>query len=70
MLGIGTTTKTVEEVVFEKVVTVYKVQDMDCMVQMTDMCEQIVSGNFTLDTLSENCKGMIRLLKKKDGKNE
>jgi hypothetical protein len=70
MFEVGTTTKTVQEEVFEKVVTVYKVQDMDCMVQMTDMCEQIVRGNLTLDTLSENSKGMIRLLRKKDGKNE
>lgn len=54
MFKVGTTTKTIREVFFEKVMTVYKVQDMDCIVKMTEICEQIVTGNFTLDTLFEN----------------
>ena len=54
MFSTGYTLKEVEEEQFEKVKTVYKVQDMDCTVLMTDLCEQIVSGNFTLDTLYEN----------------
>ena len=40
------------------------------MVLMTDLCEQIGSGNFTLDTLHENSQGMFRLLRKKDANNE
>jgi len=50
----GYTIEKVKETKFESVKTVYQVQDMDCTVLMTDLCEQIVSGKFTLDTLYEN----------------